>query len=145
VRSLIGQKKGNDKMMKSFLKLAVLAVAALVLAISVLGAQAAAGQEKKVDAAKLYKEIAGDYEFEAQGRIQGLTFWEKDGKLWAAEIGDEANLVEVKPVDLAAMKFEAYDPNGQLNELLFARDESGKVTKCTIRVGGMEVAGVRVK
>jgi len=131
-------------MLKAVLKLAVLAVAALALAISVLSAQAT-GQEKKVDAVKLYAEIAGDYDFDAQGRILSLSFWEKDGKLWAAERGDEANYVEVTPVDLATMKFEAYDPNGQLNELLFARDESGKVAKCTIKVGGFEVSGVRIK
>jgi hypothetical protein len=132
-------------MLKSVLKLAVLAVAALALAISVLGAQAATGQAKKVDAVKLYAEIAGDYDFDAGGRILALSFWEKDGKLWAAERGDEANFVEVKPLDLGLMKFEAYNPEGQYYEILFGRDESGKVNKCTLKVAGIEVTGVRVK
>jgi hypothetical protein len=131
-------------MTKSFLKFAVLAAAVLALAFSVLGAQAA-GQEKKVDAVKLYAEIAGDYDFDLQSRILPLSFWEKDGKLWGAERGDEANFVEVKPLDLAAMKFEATDPNGQYYEILFGRDESGKVTRCTLKVGLNEATGVRVK
>jgi len=131
-------------MLKSLLKLAALAAAALALAISVLGAQTT-GQEKKVDAVKLYAEIAGNFDFESQGRTLSLSFWEKDGKLWAAERGDEANFVEVKPLDLGLMKFEAYNPEGQYYEILFGRDESGKVNRCTLRVAGIEVTGVRVK
>ncbi len=131
-------------MVKSVLKVAVLAAAVLALAFSLLGAQAA-GQEKKVDAVKLYAEIAGDYDFQMEGRTLSLSFWEKDGKLWGAERGDEATFVEVKPLDLELMKFEAYSPEGQYYEILFGRDESGKVSKCTLKTGGMEVTGVRVK
>jgi hypothetical protein len=132
-------------MVKLALKLAILTVAVLALVFSLLGAQAAPGQGKKVDAVKLYAEIAGDYDFDMQGRILGLSFWEKEGKLWAAERGDEANFVEVKPLDLEIMKFEATDPNGQYYEILFGRDESGKVARCTLKVGGSEVTGIRVK
>ena len=132
-------------MKRSFLKFAVLAVAALALPISVLGAQATAGQEKKVDAVKLYAEIAGNYYFEFQGQTLSVSFWEKDGKLWAAERGDEANSVEVKPLDLEIMKFETTNPSGQYYEILFGRDEGGKITKCTLKTGGLEVPGVRVK
>ncbi len=131
-------------MTKSFLKLAVLAVAALALAISVLGAPAV-GQEKKVDPVKLYKEIAGNYGFEFQGQTLAVSFWEKDGKLWAAERGDEANFVEVKPLDLETMKFEATNPSGQYYEILFGRDEGGKITTCTLKTAGVEIPGVRVK
>lgn len=130
--------------MRSFLKLAVLAVAALTLAIGVLGAQAA-GQQKKVDAVKLYQEIAGNYDFEFQGQSLSLSFLEKDGKLWGGNRGDEADLVEIKPLDLEAMKFEAYNREGQYYEIVFGRDENKKITTCTLKTGGIEVAGVRVK
>lgn len=132
-------------MLKSFLKLAVLAVAAFALVIGVLGAHASTGQEKKVDAVKLFAEIAGNYDFEFQGQSLSLAFWEKDAKLWAAERGDEADFVEIKPLDLEAMKFEAYNREGQYYEIVFGRDENKKITKCTLKTGGIEVAGVRVK
>ncbi|MDH4197390.1 MAG: hypothetical protein OEW05_08295 [Candidatus Aminicenantes bacterium] len=131
-------------MTRSLLKLIVLAAAALALALGALGAQTS-GQEKKVDAVKLYAEIAGNYDFEFQGQTLSLTFREKDGKLWAAERGDEVNFVEVKPLDLETMKFEATNPEGQYYEILFGRDEGGKITKCTLKTGGIEVPGVRVK
>jgi len=43
------------------------------------------------------------------------------------------------------LKFEATDPDGQYYEILFGRDENRKVARCTLKVGGNEVLGVRVK
>ena len=72
-----------------------------------------------------------------------ITFAEEDGKLMAAPQGQEA--VEIEPVEGDDMKFDVTTPEGQYYEIVFAKDESGKVNLCTLITMGMEVEGVRVK
>jgi hypothetical protein len=45
------------------------------------------------------------------------------------------------------MTFIAYSPTGDEFQFKFARDDEGKITKCTVSVPamGIEVEGVRIK
>jgi len=89
-----------------------------------------------------YDALVGDFEFDAQGQIIIITFAEEDGKLMAAPQGEEA--VEIEPVEGEDMKFDVTTPEGQYYEIIFAKDDSGKVNLCTLITMGMEIEGVRV-
>jgi hypothetical protein len=90
-----------------------------------------------------YDALVGDFEFDAMGQIMVITFSEEDGKLMAAPEGQEA--IEIEPVEGEDMKFDVTSPDGQYYEIIFAKDESGKVNLCTLITQGMEIEGVRIK
>ncbi|UCC41025.1 MAG: hypothetical protein JSV96_06235 [Candidatus Aminicenantes bacterium] len=114
------------------------------VAASLIFAATSFAQEKKVDTQKLYKEIAGYYEFETPEGIEYITFWVEDGKLKAQADGDD-EIVVLEPVEGKELYFEIIDQNGQLYELQFSRDEEGKITKCVVTVMGMEIEGKKIK
>ena len=87
-----------------------------------------------------YDALVGDYEFDVQGQIMIITFSEEDGKLMAAPEGQDA--VEIEPVEGEDMKFDVTTPEGQYYEIIFAKDESGKVNLCTIITMGMEMKAI---
>jgi hypothetical protein len=99
--------------------------------------------EKQVDTEKLYKEISGTYEFNADGQIIILTFFVKDGSLYATAEDDDEE-VNIEPVELENLSFEATDMDGQYYEIKFARDEDKKITTCVILTEGMEIKGTRI-
>ncbi|MFC1564798.1 hypothetical protein ACFL6G_07660 [candidate division KSB1 bacterium] len=105
-------------------------------------------QEKEAEKTKLYKEIAGDYEFDLSEFGQGViivNFYEEDGKLFGSPEGNPP--VEVLPVEDEEMKFELSDPEGGEHLMLFIRDEeSKKITKCvwTVVGAGMEFEGTKI-
>jgi hypothetical protein len=97
----------------------------------------AAAQEKK------FAEIVGDYEFEFEGQIMIISFWEEDGVLWGAPEGEtpeSLDQVEGKPLN-----FEVTVGGGQFYELEFKKDESGKVTTCLMSTQGIEIEGIKLK
>lgn len=103
-------------------------------------------QEKKADKEKLYKEIAGKYEFEFEGQVMIIKFWVEDGKLLAfPEIHEEEEPAELEPVEGEELKFQTTTPEGEFFEMEFSRDEKGKITKCTIYTMGMEIEGKKIK
>ena len=84
-----------------------------------------------------------DYEFDYEGQIMVISFWEEDGVLWAAPEGEtpeSLDAVEGKPLN-----FEVTVGGGQLYELEFQKDESGKVTKCVMLTQGLEIEGVKLE
>lgn len=101
-------------------------------------------QEKKIDA-KLLAEISGSYEFEYQGQIIVFVFSVEDGKLKGAPEGESQEVIE--PVEGEEMTFVGYSPDGTEYRFKFARDEEGKITKCTasVPVMGIELEGVKIK
>jgi len=101
-------------------------------------------QEKKVDA-KLLAEIAGNYEFEYQGQVIVFVFSVEDGKLMGAPEGDAQEIIE--PVEGEEMTFVGYSPEGTEYQFKFARDDEGKITKCTVSVPamGIEIEGAKIK
>lgn len=101
-------------------------------------------QEKKVDA-KLLAEIAGNYEFEYQGQVIVFAFSVEDGKLIGAPEGEAQEVIE--PVEGEEMTFVGYSPDGMEYQFKFARDDEGKITKCTASIAamGIEIEGVKIK
>ena len=120
------------------------AAALLFLIIGTFGPMTLA-QEKKVDTAKLYADIAGGYEFFFEDQYLKVVFWVDEGKLLGAPEGQEMDYAEIMPVDLELMKFETTAPDGQYYEIEFGKDEDGKIAKCNLTTQGYVIEGVRVK
>ena len=51
----------------------------------------------------------------------------------------------LEPVEGKELEFKATSEDGQILDVIFSRDENGKITKCLIVTMGMEIAGVRIK
>ena len=101
-------------------------------------------QENKVNE-KLLKEIAGNFEFEYEGQIIVFEFIVEDGKLMSAPEGEVKEALEV--VEGKEMTFSAFTPDGMELQFTFARDDDGKINKCTIEAPsmGIVVEGSRIK
>jgi hypothetical protein len=117
-------------------------VACIALMMSVVFGGGLWAQDKPADTKKLYNEIAGNYEFQVEGQIMVINFFEKDGKLYGAPVGETPE--EILPVKGSPLKFEVFvSANGQLYQLEFVRNEKDVIDKCILRVGGMEIAGIK--
>lgn len=99
--------------------------------------------DNQVDTEKLYKEISGTYEFSMDGEVTILDFYVREGSLYAKAEGDDEE-VDIEPVDLETMSFEATDMDGDYYEITFSRDEDKKITKCLILTEGMEIEGNKI-
>jgi hypothetical protein len=128
------------------MKIKRLAVATLVLTM-LAGASglAAFEQEKKIDTAKLFAEIVGDYDFSFEDQFMTIAFWLDKEKLLGAPRGQEDDYAEILCVDPENLKFETTTSEGQYYEIVFSRDEAGKIAKCVLMTQGMVIEGVRVK
>ena len=99
-------------------------------------------QDKPVDTKKILEEIAGDYDFDFQGQAMLINFFEKDGKLFGAPVGETPE--EILPVKGSLLKFEVTPGGGgQLYELEFVRNEKGVIDKCSLKTAGMEMIGIK--
>ena len=69
----------------------------------------------------------------------------EEGKLTVAPEGEVPDVMQ--PVEDTDMTFIAYSPDGTEYEFKFARDDEGKITKCTVTIpaAGIEVEGTRIK
>ncbi len=116
----------------------------LAFLLSVFGGMSFA-QEKKVDTEKLYGEIAGSFEFDYEGQYIVFEFTVEDGNLMGAPEGEVPDVL--RPVEEKDLSFVGFSPDGVEFQFNFARDDDGKITKCTIIVPdmGAEVEGVRIK
>jgi len=126
-------------------RIRMLAIPALLLLAAGLFFPLPAGAQEKADAQKIYADVAGTYEFLLEGQNLIIVFFVKEGRLYGKEEMDPED-VEVKPLDLEKLKFEAtVQSNGNYYEIGFIRDAEGKVNQCRLISGGMEVEGTRVK
>jgi len=101
--------------------------------------------QEKADAQKVYADVAGTYEFSYEGQVLVVTFFAREGRLYATE-GSSGEEVEVKPLDLEKLTFEATVQNtGQYYEIGFTRDEAGKINKCQLSSAGIVIDGTRLK
>jgi len=119
--------------------------ATALLALACLAALAvpAAAQDKPVDMKKLIAEIVGDYDFSIQGESMIIQFTERDGKLFAAPVGETPE--EIKPVEGKSLSFDVtVAENGQYYELQFVRNEKGAIDKCVMSTMGMTVEGMKI-
>jgi len=99
-------------------------------------------QDKPVDTKKILGEIAGDYDFEFQGQVMVINFFERDGKLFGAPVGETAE--EILPVKGSLLKFEVTpSTTGQFYELEFVRNEKGVIDKCVLKTMGSEIIGIK--
>jgi hypothetical protein len=122
----------------------VLAPVLFILAAGLFFSSPSISQEK-TDAQKIYADVAGTYEFPHEGQMLILIFFVKDNLLYGKEQWDSED-VEIKPLDLEKLKFEAtVQSNGSHYEIEFIRDEEGKVNKCHLSTAGIELDGERVK
>lgn len=127
-----------ERMSKRILFVFILCLFFSLLAIS------APVQEKQVDTEKLYEEISGRYEFYMDGEVTILDFHVKDGSLYGTSEGDNEE-VEIEPVELENMSFEAISMDGEFFEITFFRDENKKITKCVVLTNGMELVGTKIE
>jgi hypothetical protein len=104
-----------------------------------------ANSQDQADVQKIYTDVAGTYEFVYEGQSLTIVFHVMDGRLYGREEsgGEDA---EIKPLDLGNLKFETtVQSTGQYYEIGFSRGENGKVNKCRLITGGVEIDGERVK
>jgi hypothetical protein len=110
-----------------------------------LGGSAAFAQDQ-AETAKLYADIAGDYEFSWEGQTTVLTFFVRDGVLMGkAENDSEEEEVVLEPVEDRDLGFQTTNAQGMFIEMTFVRDENGSITRCLVNAMGMEIEGVKRK
>jgi hypothetical protein len=131
------------------LKIKSLIAVSILISMAVLAGPARAQTQaasKPVDMAKILAEIAGTYDFDAQGQAMVINFFVQDGKLYGQPEGETAELLMPVKGD-NPLKFDVtVVANGQYYELEFARNEKGEVDKCTLKTQGQEVlAKKRIK
>jgi len=114
----------------------------LIIGAAVASAQTAPPnpQTKPEDAKKILLEIAGDYDFDFQGQLMTINFFEKDGVLYGAPVGETPEVMQ--PVPDSPLKFTTA-PNGQLYELEFFRNDKKVIDKCVVKAMGMEILGAK--
>jgi hypothetical protein len=95
--------------------------------------------------AKLYEEIAGNYEYEYEGQYIVVAYWVEDGVLWATQEGNPDPPDELTPVEGKELEFETTGGDGNLYVICFSRDDDGKITKSTLSTMGITIEGVRIK
>jgi len=104
-----------------------------------------ASSHDQADIQKIYADVAGTYEFVYEGQSLTIVFHVRDGRLYGREESGSED-AEIKPLDLDKLKFETtVQSTGQYHEIVFSRDEAGKVNKCRLGTGGIEIDGERVK
>jgi hypothetical protein len=96
---------------------------------------------RDVDAAKLYQELAGRYQFDREGTPVFLLVYVEEGTLMVDEPQYPHAVME--PVDLKKLEFRANHDNG-LYRFRFVRNKDGDITEGFWIVGGDEYAGFRL-
>ena len=97
-------------------------------------------RQEEQDRIMIYHGIAGEYIFEGMGMV---LFFVQDRYLVAKEEG-QAEGVILQRVEHNPLEFQFRPRIGEVIELEFLRDETGKVTKCYLRKNGEEYQGQRV-
>lgn len=97
------------------------------------------------DKAKLYGEIAGDYEYEYEGQLIIITYSVEDGVLYATQEGDPEPPSRLDPVEGKELEFETTGGDGNLYVISFSRDEEGKFTKSILSTMDIVIEGVKTK
>ena len=87
-----------------------------------------------------YHDIAGEYIFEELGMV---LFFVQDRYLVAKEESQTEGVI-LQQVEHNPLEFQFRPRIGEVSELKFLRDETGKVTKCYLRKNGKEYQGQRV-
>ena len=97
------------------------------------------------DKAKLYEEIAGDYEYEYEGQFIVITYWIEDCALYANQEDVPSPPAKLDPVEGKELVFETTGSDGNLYVISFSRDEDGNITKSTLATMDIEIEGAKIK
>lgn len=126
------------------MKIKSLIALSILIAMAALSGPAQAqapAAPQPVDMAKIMAEIAGTYDFDAQGQALVINFSVQEGKLYGMPENETAELLMPVKGD-NPLKFDVtVASNGQYFELEFARNEKGEIDKCTLKSQGMEAVG----
>ena len=95
--------------------------------------------------AKLYEEIAGDYEYDYEGQFLVISYWVEDGVLYGTQEGNPDLPSKLDPVEGKELLFETTGSDGNLYVISFSRDEEGKITKSTLATMDIKIEGVKIK
>lgn len=122
---------------------ALVVLACLIVPLAAQTGAKPAAQDKPVNMKKLIAEIVGDYDFSFQGESMIIQFTEKDGKLFAAPVGETPE--EIKPVEGKSLFFDiTVAANGMYYEMQFVRNDKGVIDKCIMSVMGQTVEGMKI-
>lgn len=115
-----------------------------VIFISVMGISASA-QEGVVDHSKLFKEVAGEYEFELpNGAKIIIKVYTEKGKLFV--IPETENVPgEAKMVDKDQLLFQVVIPDGDTPQIRFIRNKENDIYKSILITNGMELTGMKIE
>jgi hypothetical protein len=97
------------------------------------------------DKAKLYTEIAGNYEYEFEGQVVVIIYSVEDGVLYGNTEGNPEPPSLLEPVEGKELEFTATGDDGNVYIISFSRDEEGKITKSLLVTQGMEIEGKKIK
>ena len=97
------------------------------------------------DKAKLYAEIAGNYEYEFEGQVIIIIYSVEDGVLYGNTEGNPEPPSLLEPVEGKELEFTATGDDGNLYVISFSRDEEGKITKSLLSTQGIEIEGIKIK
>jgi hypothetical protein len=95
------------------------------------------------DKAKLYAEIAGDYEYEYEGQVIIIIYSVEAGVLYGNSKGNPEPPSRLEPVEGKELEFTATGDDGNVYVISFSRDEEGKITKSRLSTMGMEIEGIK--
>jgi len=114
-----------------------------LLALTLFAGFMAAAQIKPEDTKKLYAEISGDWDFNYQGESMIIQFFEKDGKLFGAPVGETPE--ELLPVPDKPLNFTVtVSGNGQFYECVFVRNDKKVIDTCQMTTQGMMIEGKKI-
>lgn len=97
------------------------------------------------DKAKLYAEIAGNYQYEFEGQVINIIYSVEDGVLYGNTEGNPEPPSLLEPVEGKELEFTATGDDGNLYVINFSRDEEGKITKSLLSTQGIEIEGIKIK
>jgi len=129
--------------MKKAHKTFAAALAAGVFLLTLFALPAAA-QTKPAPATYKLEELAGDYEFVAEGQTLLVRFFVDKGKLFGAPPDETPE--EMLPAKDKPMCFEVtVAASGEYYFLKFVRNDQGEIDTCVMSVQGMEITGKKIK
>jgi hypothetical protein len=119
----------------------------LVAALALFGTPRLLGTSQgAVDVPRVYAELVGEYELYLDQRYLDLIVTLDQGKLWG-RTADESTASELRPADLAALKFKIEKPSqkpGSEQHVVFVRNPDGGISGLRFLTAGTESAGVRI-
>lgn len=113
-----------------------------VVCVLFLLVNGAAALQQDAAVAKLYAEIAGDYEFVMGMDALTISFFVEDGKLMGSPPGETPE--EIVPIEGEELAFTVTIESGEEYGLTFIRDENGKITQCLMESPMGEVMGDKI-